>query len=659
MICWKDIQQFFRCFVWVLTISSTSLLCGNITLQKKDVREILEEILGFHVEHNQISPLLLQRAFKIYIEQFDAAKMYLLDSEVKQFLNINNAILEKNVLDYNKDDLSPFVSLNLMIQQAILRTQKWRKEIQKQLILHASPMAPSSGETYLAYATSENQLRDRVQKQQERIIFEEKRINHIEEWTPLIREKIFALWEKRLQRKETPYLYQEKNAAREEYYLSLHTLQALAKSLDAHTAFFTSEEAQEMRTALEKQFEGIGIVLQEGIEGVIIADLIQGGPAERSGQVFIGDLLVEVENKPVDKLTYEEVLEALKGQGKSEISLRLRKPREQETRLVHLIREKIAISDDRLKTEVHPYGNGNIGIITLSSFYEGGHLTSAEKDVREAIKKLKKEKPLKGVILDLRENSGGFLSQAVKIAGLFIARGVIVISKYSRGEMRFLRNLDGQVFFDGPLIVLTSKASASAAEIVAQALQDYGIALIVGDERTYGKGTIQYQTITDEAARAFYKVTVGRYYTASGRSTQIEGVKADLFVPTIFSSYNIGECYLEYPLPNDHVEAAFVDSLSDIDPRSRVWFQKNYLPNVHPPQQYWRKVLPILKENSNRRIAADKNFQLFLKIQESNKGRSPRAFRRDTNPLWGKEDLTLAEALNILKDMIVLQGKKE
>lgn len=656
MLCSKRIQYFFFRFVWFFGVLSSPSLWGNTPLQKKDVREILEEILSFHVEHSQIASVHFQRAFKIYLEHFDSAKMYLLDSEVKQFLHLSEATLERSVHAYNKDDLSPFVTLNMMVQQAIARAQKWRGEMQKQLILHASEMDLAPGETYLSYANTEKQLRERVQKQQERIIFEEKRLNQFEEWTPLIREKIFVLWEKRLQRREIPYA---NPVSKEEHYLCLHVLQALAKSLDAHTAFFSPEEAHEMRTSLEKQFEGIGVVLREGIEGIFIADLIQGGPAHRSGQVFIGDLLIEVENRPAANLSYEEVLELLKGQGKSEISLSLRKSGEAQMRKVHLVREKITMSEDRLKIDIEPFGDGSIGILTLPSFYEGGHLASAEKDLREAIKKLKKEKSLKGIVLDLRENSGGFLSQAVKVAGLFISRGVIVISKYSRGEMRFLRNLDGQVFFDGPLVVLTSKASASAAEIVAQALQDYGVALIVGDKRTYGKGTIQYQTITDETANAFYKVTVGRYYTVSGKSTQIEGVRADLFVPTIFSSYNIGECYLEYPLPNDQVTAAFIDPLSDVDPHSRSWFQKNYLPNLHPPQQYWQKVLPILKENSQKRLDSDKNFQLFLKIQEANKGRSPRAFRRDTNPLWGKEDLTLAEAVNIMKDMIILHSQKE
>src|SRR5262249_53796114 len=158
-----------------------------------------------------------------------------------------------------------------------------------------------------------------------------------------------------------------------------------------------------------------------------------------------------------------------------------------------------------------------------------------------------------GLVLDLRENAGGFLSQAVKVSGIFLSNGIVVISKYSRGDVHFLRNIVGRSYFNGPLVILTSKMSASASEIVAQALQDYGVGIVVGDERTFGKGSIQYQTVTDMSTDLFFKVTVGKYYTASGRTTQIEGVKTDIVVPTHYAPYHIGERYLEYPLSADKV----------------------------------------------------------------------------------------------------------
>ena len=194
------------------------------------------------------------------------------------------------------------------------------------------------------------------------------------------------------------------------------------------------------------------------------------------------------------------------------------------------------------------YADGIIGKINLPSFYESAEGLSCEADLKAALRDLRKQGDLKGLVVDLRENSGGFLHQAVKVAGLFVSSGIIVISKYAHGETQYLRDIDGKSYYSGPLVLLTSRGSASAAEIVAQALQDYGTVLIVGDDRTYGKGTIQYQTVTDVSAATFFKVTVGRYYTVSGRTTQIEGVIADIQVPTYYSALAIGERYLQYPL---------------------------------------------------------------------------------------------------------------
>lgn len=606
-----------------------------------------------HVEHTEISPLLLKRASKIFIEQFDTSKMYFLESEVQAFAQISKKKLENGINQYRKDDLSNFIEINHAVGKAIKRTRQWRQEYEKELILSVQDIQSAREETFLSFADTEEQLKNRVHNQLSYILLEEKKLNQLDEWSPHDREKIFNLWERRFQSKEATYL--AKNSE-EEHYLAIHSLYALAKSLDAHSSYFSPEEALEMRAILEKQFEGVGVVLREGINGVIIENLVKGGPAEKSQKVQVGDQIVQIGKAKVSDMSYSEVLTAFKGDGSKELQLGLKRKGDARIHTVILQREKITMDDERLKCHSTPCGNGHIGILTLPSFYEGGHLTSAERDMREAIKKLKKQAPLKGIVLDLRENSGGFLAQAVKVAGLFVSQGVIVISKYARGEIKYLRNLDGQLQFDGPLIVLTSRASASAAEIVAQALQDYGVALVVGDQETYGKGTIQFQTVTDKDAKAFYKVTVGRYYTVSGRSTQIEGVKADIVVPTIFSSYRIGERFLEYPLPSDQVSAAYIDPLTDIDFRSRTWFQKNYLPNLHQPQDKWKKNLTQLRGNSKYRLASDKNFVQFMQEQEKKVGRSSRHFKRGEASTWGEVDLQMAEALNILKDMIELQN---
>ncbi|MDN3507021.1 MAG: S41 family peptidase [Simkaniaceae bacterium] len=624
-------------------------LFGDLQLQKNDVKDTFEEMLSLHVQHEKLEPHLLARSMKTFIEQFDASKMYLLEAEVKAFLNISERKLDKGVNRYKANDLADFEKINTLVKNAIIRAEKWREEIQKELVLSAIDVKPTRGESYLSYAADEINLKKRLHKMLVRILVEEKRVNRMEAWSPKDREKIFTLYEGRFKRKESEY------SSDSEHHLALHSLRALAKSLDAHTAYFSPEEARDMRTALEKQFEGVGVVLREGINGILIEDLVKGGPAERCGKIAPGDRIVEIDGESITSKSYEDVLKSMQGKGNKELRLGLQRGSDSKIHEVYLIREKIMMNEDRLRYTSEPVADGHIGILTLPSFYEGGHGSSAESDMREAIKKLKKQAPLKGVILDMRENAGGFLTQAVKISGLFITKGVVVISKYSRGKIKYLRNLDGRHFYDGPLIILTSRASASAAEIVAQALQDYGAALIVGDETTYGKGTIQYQTITDKEAKNFYKVTVGRYYTVSGRSTQIEGVKADIVVPTQFASYKIGERFLENPLPSDQVASAYIDPLTDIDFRNRTWFQKNYLPNLHRPGDRLQKALPILQKNSAERLATDQNFAQFIEMQNKIQGRSARAFRRISNPPWGDQDLQMQETLNIMRDLLSLE----
>jgi carboxyl-terminal processing protease len=236
---------------------------------------------------------------------------------------------------------------------------------------------------------------------------------------------------------------------------------------------------------------------------------------------------------------------------------------------------------------------------------------------------------------------------------------VVAISKYGKGEVHFLRNIVSKSYYNGPLVVLTSKMSASASEIVAQALQDYGVALVVGDKRTFGKGSIQYQTVTDPKADVFFKVTVGRYYTASGKSTQIEGVIADIVVPTQYAPYKIGEKFLEYPLSADRVESAYIDPLSDLDEKTKRLFQMRYLPFTQRVVSFWKKNLPVLRQNSAERIAQNPDFLAFLNKQDANYAKAdllpPNTV--DEQAQMGSEDLQMNEAVNIVKDMIIMESE--
>lgn len=656
----KTIQIILFCLLWISPAVSVPQ-----SLKVEDITRVMERFFSFHIEMKELNTTIVRRSMKLYIEQFDSEKAYLLEDEVRPYLSMSEKRAKEILNRLKKQDYSDYLTLNGLIQDSIVRAQALRVLVAKQIVAGALELENSSLIPPSQYSHSENELMERQKNRMVRFYLFHKARTNLDATER--KQRVCELFEKRVHRMENNYLFlTADNMAlprdRIENLLTLRILKCFAKSLDTHTSFFSPEEAFEMRMSLEKQFEGVGVVLSEGVDGVMISELIKGSPAEQSGQIQINDLLVEIDGVPVTSRPFEEVLEMLKKRDRSEIILGFKRieARNQNFFRVPLMKRAIVMNEERIQASYEETENGIIGKITLHSFYESGEGVSSEKDIKEAIRSFREKGNLVGLVLDLRENSGGFLSQAVKVAGLFVNNGIIVVSKYGKGELHYLRNIVAKSFYSGPLVVLTSKMSASASEIVAQALQDYGVALVVGDERTFGKGSIQYQTVTDEKADIFFKVTVGRYYTASGRSTQIDGVIADIVVPTPYAPYKIGEKYLEYPLPPDHVEAVFTDPLTDLDEKTRRLYEMRYLPHTQRVVSFWKRHLQALRENSAYRLSTDNKFQSFIRKQDATFARAdalPPNTVDESAQFDRNDDIQMTEAVNIVKDMIQLESQ--
>lgn len=637
-------------------------------LKSTDVQRVMKQILAQHLGNNEMTTKVLQSAISNYIDQFDSNRIYLLQSEVDPFLNENSSNLEQFLAQYRNNDYRVFEKLNQTIQHAILRSRGIRKEIEQETKGNLFT-EPATKQEYERFAEDPAELKKRlIQHFENYVQTQKKRFG-----TPTTQQRkdfIIHTYEEKLQESENQYLYQdEKGQAlpkpEQDNLFYIHVLKALASSLDSHTSFYQSSEAYDMRLHLKKEFQGIGLTFKETPRGVEVSEIVANGPAAKNGQIKVNDILLKIDGKSIEELPFEKVMDILHDESRSEIKLTFNRPvSEKEAHKnysVTLKREVIILNNDRVDTQEVKLGNGIIGIITLHSFYQGGDLSS-EKDVKEAIENFEKKAPLKGLILDLRDNRGGFLSQAIKVAGLFITNGVIVISKYANGEEHFYRDVDGKTAYDGPLVILTSKITASAAEIVAQALQDYGVALVVGDEHTYGKGTIQTQTVTDNRSTSYFKVTVGKYYTVSGKTPQKEGVKADLIVPSHWQNIEVGERYAD-SVDGDQIPETFNDNLSDVKSELKPWYLKYYTPKLQHRTMMWRELIPTLKKNSSYRMANNKNYQYYLQ------GRDPLSHEMDEdewgvddkkNKNSGEDDLQLEEAINIVKDMYQLHasGKK-
>lgn len=633
-------------FFFLLTIFPIFIFAKDSPYQEKDIPIVMQRLFNYHVENKSLNDTLIKRIFKIYVESFDFDRIYLLEDEAEMVLDISDKRVKDIINRINENDFSDFYAINEVIGKAIQRAKINRAEIfdfikDKLDVVKRSYI--KSG-----FAKDEEELKVRQEAHFLKFYNNQKKRSNLDLLERKL--KVIALYSKKMDKFEEEFT---QDTPKTEHLFTLHFLKAFSKSLDAHTYFFSEEEAREMRVSLEKRFEGIGVVLTETIDGVMITDMIANSPAIESDKVKIGDLLIEVNMQNVQNLSFEEVLKAMKQKDKGKIELGLQ--REDQIIRVDLVARPIDMQEERATCTYEPYGDGFIGKIVLKSFYENQEGVSSDKDIKKALVDLRKMGKLKGLVLDLRENAGGFLSQAIKVAGLFISNGVVVISKYSNDELKYLRSLEGSAFYNGPLIVLTSKMSASASEIVAQALQDYGVALIVGDETTFGKGSIQYQTVTNENADYYFKVTIGRYYTVSGKSTQIDGVKADIILPSHYAPYELGEKYLEYSLPSDKISNAYVDTLEDLEPRLKRLFQANYLPDLQKMVTFWTKMVPALKENSSFRLSHDPNFKAFVRKIEETKAKIGGIEIESKNLNYGVDDLQMQEAVNILKDMIMMQ----
>jgi carboxyl-terminal processing protease len=356
-------------------------------------------------------------------------------------------------------------------------------------------------------------------------------------------------------------------------------LNVLTQMYDPHSTFLSSDSLEDFNISMKNSFVGIGAVLQSDDGYCVIKELIPGGPAEGSKKLNPTDVIMGVaqgkeEFVDVVEMKLRKIVKLIKGPKNTEVRLSI-KPGDaadpSERKIVSLIRDEIKLTANLAKASIIQVPKGNktvsIGVIDLPSFYssydnEDTESSGTTHDVEELIYKLK-DAGVEGMILDLRFNGGGILEQAVHLTGLFIPKGPVVQVRDTNGSIRNYMDHDPKVAWDGPLMVLISKYSASASEIVAGALQDHHRAIIVGDSSTHGKGTVQaifpmnipfLQSLGQKAKQSATKVTIRKFYLPSGHSTQIKGVKSDISLVSANEFLPIAEGDLPNALEWDQIK---------------------------------------------------------------------------------------------------------
>jgi len=392
-------------------------------------------------------------------------------------------------------------------------------------------------------------------------------------------------------------------------------LNAVAQTYDPHSEYLGKGDLESFEINMRLSLTGIGAELRVEDGYAKIERLIPGGPAQMSGKVSVGDRIAAVSQGKdnfvdVVDMKLEKVVELIRGKKGSTVRLQVIPSDTSDPskrKVVELVRDNVKLTEQEAKAELIdralPDGTSQkLGWITLPSFYQDMERSrtgkSTSRDVAALIKRLEQE-GIQGLVIDLRRNGGGSLDEAIKMTGLFITQGPVVQVKESGGDIEVLKDRDPSVAYSGPLIILVNKLSASASEIFAAALQDYGRAVIVGDSSTFGKGTVQTLlelgrfipllggSSNDAGA---LKLTVQKFYRVAGGSTQLHGVSSDVVLPSLSDNSEIGESALERPLPYDEVEPAAID-----------------IANNHK-----QLFVDDLKKRSNNRIAQDQSFQDIL-----------------------------------------------
>lgn len=417
-------------------------------------------------------------------------------------------------------------------------------------------------------------------------------------------------------------------------------LNAFSREIDPHTSYLAPRTAKNFNESMNLSLEGIGATLRQEDDETIIQSLVKGAPADRSKKLQAGDKILGVgqekgEIEEVIGWRLDDVVDKIKGKKGTKVRLEIEPAKGGKTKIVTLVRDKVRLEDSAAKLSVNKVNGKNVAVITIPTFYIG--LT---EDVRKLLAEMK-QKSAVSLIIDLRENGGGALTEAVELSGLFISDGPVVQVRDSYNRIRVHEDPDNTQVYTGPLLVMVNRHSASASEIFAAAMQDYNRAVIVG-QNTFGKGTVQqtrplnFVYDLDQTPQGFIQYTIQKFYRINGGSTQLKGVAADIDFPAIIDMKEVGEEKEDNALVWDKVPAATYAEIGKA-----------------------RDAITALKENHEKRIAKDPEFIALaedLKVRDERRDRKLLSLNYQVRK--AENDKDDARRLNNLNDRFRREGKK-
>ena len=701
----KLLISFLSLFLLVSSISFANPTDNKNPDPEKD--KVLISVLNYmltrgHYVQKELNDEFSEMVFNNFIDGLDPSKRYFTKNDLKEFskykFQIDNQLKESDIAFYSL--------VYGRFLDKIKNAKNYYGAILKKPFNYKKDEIIDLDYKKIAYASSEKELLNFWRKQ-----LKLQTIDRIQEQENLDEEK----FKKDKSYKKRSFSVLEKKAraevmtSMENLYIRIDELEhrdwfstflnSIVAAFGPHTTYMPPNIKESFDQDMSGKLEGIGARLQKKGIYTHIVELVSGGPAWKQGELEEGDIILKVaqENKePLDivGMRLDDAIKFIKGPKDTKVLLTVKKKIDGTTQVITITRDIVQLDETFVKSSVVEKDGKKYGVIDLPKFYinfDDRNFRDSAKDMEKEIERLKEEN-VEGLLIDLRNNGGGSLDTAIKIAGLFVDKGPVVQIKY-RNEAPVVReDIDPKIQWTGSLVLLVNELSASASEIFAAAMQDYNRAVILGGNQTYGKGTVQnilpinkfYPNYDQDLG--YLKMTIQKFYRINGGSTQVEGVYSDIAMPTRFSYMKYGERDLEGALPWDKVPQASYTQVNSYSNFSDVVTTSIERINKDPKFQLIDEYAKWLKkEQDDSSYSLNyKQYQKELKLREDFAKKFKSVFKyqsglafnspsyeiplfkenidlKEKRNAWHKnlsKDLYISEALNVLSQL-KLASKQE
>ncbi|MCA9045551.1 MAG: carboxy terminal-processing peptidase, partial [Planctomycetaceae bacterium] len=564
----------------------------------QDTARLLTKMISqHHLSRSPIDDAISSKLLDAYLKALDPAKLYFLQSDIDEFsksrLILDDELKEGNV-QFGYDVFQRYRErLDAQTEQAFKLIDEQNFDFTLDETLETDPEKTT-------WAKSANEMQDRWRR---RLKFEFLQAKLDEKDLEETRTRLHK-------RYRNSQLLIDKYSTMEQ----LETyLTALTTCFDPHSQYMSPRTWEDFEIQLKLSLDGIGASLRSDDGYTIVASVVPGGAAGEDGRIQVNDKILAVgqeEGEMVDiyEMKLSDVVRMIRGTRGTKVRLQVRHAKSEESELITLTRQKIELKDSEVKGEIingddRVGRGGRVGVISIPSFYrdfagandgtEG--FKSAAVDVARVLADFRNQGGVDVVVIDLRDNGGGSLTEAIEISGHFIDRGPVVQVKAPTGAVQPLDDEQPGVLYAGPLVVVCNRLSASASEIFAGVIQDYKRGLIIGDTTTHGKGTVQNLLdvsprspfrFVQSADRGKLKLTIQQFYRVSGDSTQNLGVRSDVVLPSLIDHFDLGESFLDNALPFDRISSAAFSPNSSINARIVADLQQNSEARVNKNEDF-------------------------------------------------------------------------